>query len=376
MMRCSRVGFLFALVVVLGLCAAAGSAAAAQLLVSWKDASANEDGFKIERNQGTASFVQIAVVARNTTSYTDATLQANSVYCYRVRAYNAVGNSAYTNTACATATGSTPPPPPPPPPTSQPQPAFIGVFRPNTGEWRLDSDGNGRWSGCAIDDCPDGVGGAGDFAVVGSWGTSLKSQIGFFDSQTGYWYRDLNGNGVLDGCETTSCRYLFGKPGDRPVAGDWTGSGKTRIGVFRPSTRQWFLDLNGNGVLESCTVDRCVTFGAAGDLPVTGDWTGRGVTEIGVFRPSTRQWFLVTTAPTKLSGCTASPCVYTLGITGDLPVTGDWTGGGRDKIGIFRPKTGEWRLDLNGDGKWTDCTVDDCPGPFGIAGDQPVSGSW
>jgi hypothetical protein len=250
------------------------------------------------------------------------------------------------------------------------------VFRPGTGEWLLDRNGTGLWNGCSVDECSDNFGRTGDLPVVGYWGNALKSLVGFFDSETARWYLDFNGNGVLDGCETSTCRYLYGKPGDKPVAGDWTGNGKTRIGVFRPSTRQWFLDHNGNGVLDSCSVDRCITFGAAGDLPLAGDWTGRGVTEIGVFRPSTRQWFLMTTAPTKLPGCTESPCVYTFGIAGDLPVTGDWNGGGRDKIGIFRPKTGEWRLDIDGDGKWDNCTVDDCPGPFGKAGDLPVVGQW
>jgi hypothetical protein len=250
------------------------------------------------------------------------------------------------------------------------------VFRPGTGAWRLDLDGNGRWSGCGIDDCLEGIGGEGDLPVAGSWNNSVKSQIGFFDSQTGYWYLDRNGNGVLDGCEWSSCRYLFGKPGDRPVAGDWTGNGKTRIGVFRPSTGKWYLDLNGNGVLESCTVDRCLTFGAAGDRPVAGDWTGRGIAEAGVFRPGTRQWFLSTSAPTKLPGCTKSPCVYTFGAEGDLPVTGDWNGSGRDKIGVFGPGAGEWRLDFDGDGKWEGCNVDECSGPFGVAGDLPVAGSW
>ncbi|MGH7768319.1 MAG: hypothetical protein ACREQP_12750 [Candidatus Binatia bacterium] len=387
MKRYNRVGFLFVLVAMLSLGAAAGQAKAAQVRLSWKDASSNEDGFKIERKQGTGNFAQIALAARNATSYTDAALVAQKAYCYRVRAYNSGGNSAYSNTACGAASGTTsppppepsnptPPPPPPPPPSSEAQVADIGIFRPGTGEWRLDVDGNGLWSGCGIDDCLDDFGGEGDLPVVGAWGNTLKSRIGFFDSQTGRWYLDLNGNGVLDGCETSTCRYLYGKPGDKPVAGDWTGNGKTRIGVFRPSTGKWHFDLNGNGVLDSCAVDRCLTFGAAGDKPVTGDWTGSGITEVGIFRPGTRQWFLSTSAPKKLPGCTVSPCVYSLGIKGDLPVTGDWNGNGRDKIGVFRPSTGEWRLDFDGNGNWDGCNIDECSGPFGVPGDLPVAGNW
>jgi hypothetical protein len=450
MKRYNRVRYLFALVVMLSLCAAAGEAGAAQLRLSWKDNSSNEQGFKIERKQGTGSFIQVAVAAQNAISYTDSTLQAGTVYCYRVRAYNAAGNSAYTNSACATASASptttsplqnpagvvkmtmgatasasptttSPPPPPPPPPIPS-----IGLFRPATGEWFLDLDGNGGWTDCKTEACLTNFGGPGDLPVVGSWGNSLKTLIGFFDSETARWYLDLNGNRVLDGCELTTCRYLFGQHGDRPVAGDWTGSGKTRIGVFRPSTGEWYLDIDGDGVLDNCTVDRCVTFGRAGDLPVAGDWTGRGITEIGVFRPSTGQWFLLTTAPTKLPGCAVSPCAYTfgtsvdlpvvgdwtgegktkigvfrpgtgewlldfsgdgdgkscagqclsLGAEGDVPVVGDWDGAGADKIGVFRPSTGEWFLDLNGNGQWDRCNVDLCLGPFGQPGDLPVVGKW
>jgi hypothetical protein len=374
MKRYGRVRVLFVLVVILSLCAAAGEAGAAQLRLSWKDNSSNEQGFKIERKTGTASFLQVAVAAQNAVSYTDSTLQAGVVYCYRVRAYNAAGNSAYTNSACATASASPlptfPPPPPPPPPIPS-----IGLFRPATGEWFLDLDGNGGWTDCKTEACLTNFGGPGDLPVVGSWGNSLKTLIGFFDSETARWYLDLNGNRVLDGCELTTCRYLFGQPGDRPVAGDWTGSGKTRIGVFRPSTGKWYLDIDGDGVLESCTIDRCVTFGRAGDLPVAGDWTGRGITEIGVFRPSTGQWFLLTTAPTKLPGCAVSPCAYTFGTSVDLPVAGDWNGSGRDKIGVFR-STGEWFLDYDGDGRWEGCSVDDCQGYYGRPGDLPVVGQW
>ena len=58
-----------------------------------------------------------------------------------------------------------------------------------------------------------------------------------------------------------------------PVFGDWSGTGTTKIGVFRATTGEWFLDLNGNGKWDGCNVDKCVTgFGQAGDLPVVGKW--------------------------------------------------------------------------------------------------------
>ncbi len=58
---------------------------------------------------------------------------------------------------------------------------------------------------------------------------------------------------------------------DIPVAGDWTGTGTAKIGVFRNG--QWFLDLNGNGAWDGCGTDVCyASFGMAADKPVIGNW--------------------------------------------------------------------------------------------------------
>ncbi len=57
------------------------------------------------------------------------------------------------------------------------------------------------------------------------------------------------------------------------VVGDWTGIGKTDIGVFFPGSRLWNLDRNGNGAFNGCAVDLCQgVFGAIGDRAITGGW--------------------------------------------------------------------------------------------------------
>ncbi|HLG18011.1 MAG TPA: PKD domain-containing protein [Blastocatellia bacterium] len=72
--------------------------------VKWTDNSNNESGFKIERQDPgpKAPFVQIGTVAANVTTFTDLGRARNTRYCYRVRAFNAGGDSAYSNTACIT----------------------------------------------------------------------------------------------------------------------------------------------------------------------------------------------------------------------------------------------------------------------------------
>jgi hypothetical protein len=74
-----------------------------QINLSWADNSDNESGFKIERckNAGCTNFVQIAQVASNITTFANTGLTKNTTYNYRVRAFNAGGNSAYSNSASA-----------------------------------------------------------------------------------------------------------------------------------------------------------------------------------------------------------------------------------------------------------------------------------
>ena len=71
--------------------------------MTWVDTSNNEDGFRIERRTGTdETFVFIANQNANLTSYTDTDLALGTRYCYRVRAFNAFGDSPYSAESCAT----------------------------------------------------------------------------------------------------------------------------------------------------------------------------------------------------------------------------------------------------------------------------------
>jgi len=75
-----------------------------QINLSWADNSGNESGFRIERCKGTncSNFAEIATVGVDATTFSNTGLTKNTTYRYRVRAYNAGGNSGYSNTASAT----------------------------------------------------------------------------------------------------------------------------------------------------------------------------------------------------------------------------------------------------------------------------------
>ena len=75
-----------------------------QINLSWSDVSNNETGFEIERSTGGSGGPFLPLITRpaNSTSYSDQGLTSLTEYCYRIRAVNGVGASAYDGPACAT----------------------------------------------------------------------------------------------------------------------------------------------------------------------------------------------------------------------------------------------------------------------------------
>jgi hypothetical protein len=89
-----------------------GASATAQstsaITVSWQDASSDETGFRVQRSaDGSTNWTLVATLGANVTSYQDTGLTAGTTYYYRVRAYNAAGNSGFSNTASATTLADT-----------------------------------------------------------------------------------------------------------------------------------------------------------------------------------------------------------------------------------------------------------------------------
>lgn len=157
----------------------------------------------------------------------------------------------------------------------------------------------------------------------------------------------------------------------------------TKAGVFRNGV-SFLENTEGNGVYTA-GVDRFIPSftppgGAqAGDLPVTGDWTGDGHAKVGIYRPSTGTWWLDANNNGVFD---VGDYTYQFGgLTGDLPVAGDWNAvagvsGHKDCIGVYRSQGSFWLLDLNCNGAF-DNTPTDAFFPFGgLPGDVPVVGRW
>jgi hypothetical protein len=69
--------------------------------LQWTDNSTYEAGFKIERSTDGVNFFQIATRGANLTTFSDVGRAPNTVYHYRVRAYEGSNHSGYSGTASA-----------------------------------------------------------------------------------------------------------------------------------------------------------------------------------------------------------------------------------------------------------------------------------
>ena len=223
---------------------------------------------------------------------------------------------------------------------------------------------------------------AGDQAVAGDWTGTGVVRIGVF--RAGAWYLDLNNNGLFDANEGP---FYFGLPGDVAVVGDWNGTGVTKFGVFRcpaAGVCQWYLStavtqanatilLVPFGNIYTPGTTQAFSYGLPGDQPVVNNWTGTSrADQIGVFRcPGVGVCSWI--VDSNGDGVfQVTDAVYSYGLIGDIPVVGDWNDNGqRKRIGVFR--NGTWILDTNGNNTFD---VFDLQASFGLSGDLPVVGKW
>jgi hypothetical protein len=77
--------------------------------------------------------------------------------------------------------------------------------------------------------------------------------------------------------------------GSRPITGDWNGDGLTEVGVFNAGTGMFVLRrVDADGAV---TIER-VPFGTVTSLPVVGDWDGDGADDLGTWAPGTARFSL------------------------------------------------------------------------------------
>lgn len=233
------------------------------------------------------------------------------------------------------------------------------------GDWYVDFDSDGIWD---RGDLWIRLGNKLDRPVVGDWDGDGKDDVGIFGRQ---WERDpariKQDPGLPDpanqrrrnvqadttvaearGSEAQDERWLrrgndqtiqadavdhvfqYGEQPDVPISGDWNGDGIDQIGIFRRG--QWTLDGDGDGRFSQNDIR--VDFGQAGDEPIVGDFNGDGVDEIGVVRGNT--WIIDTDGDGRITGNDLQVEVPRQGGDSDQPIVGDFDGDGIDDVGYYR----------------------------------------
>jgi hypothetical protein len=126
----------------------------------------------------------------------------------------------------------------------------------------------------------------------------------------------------------------------RPPHADFDGDGKSDLSVFRPSDRNWYLN-------RSTTGFAVVNWGLATDKPVVDDFDGDGKADFTVFRVtadgSLPDYYTLLSATSTIS-------YVSWGIPGDIPVTEDFDGDNKADHAIFRPSTGQFWARRSTDG--------------------------
>ncbi len=158
---------------------------------------------------------------------------------------------------------------------------------------------------------------------------------------------------------------------------DYYGGFVTRIVIGWLSTvvagNTWCMDvLRDGGSDGSSYTAKSISFGQPGDINISGDWTGTGQVRMGVFRAGL--WLLDINGNGVWDGPSGGDRQISFGSAGDTPVLGDWNGTGTLKAGTFRQ--GHWILDLSGHLSGVPTGLRDLNFWFGGGTNVPVVGDW
>jgi endoglucanase len=243
----------------------------------------------------------------------------------------------------------------------------VGLFRADTGTFRLFVDGVLTRTVSLLD------GKTGGKPLVGNWDGQGGDEIGLYRGATGVFTLDVDNDGA-SGDADDRVGTLDALTGGQALVGNWDGLGGDEVGVYRPDTGLFILDLDGD--LASQDVDDVVMnqlAGRVGGRALVGDWDGDGTDNVGLYHVRKGSWLLDTTF-----GATIAEIAFSAmdGSVGGKPIVGDFDGDGDTDCGLFRTLSGRWIIDLNNNGVFN-LGVDLQFTKFdGAAGGTPLVGRW
>jgi hypothetical protein len=248
------------------------------------------------------------------------------------------------------------------------------VFRPSNGVWYIEnSSGVTGWSGNAGQTVVQ-YGAAGDIPMSGDYDGDGVADPALFRPSSATWFILNSSNTTGAGGVSGQTRLQYGATGDIPVSGDFDGDGLTDIALFRPSNNTWYI-VNSSGTTGAggFSGQTRIAFGANGDVPLSGDYDGDGTSDIAVFRPSNGYWYITNSSGATGDGGFQGQTRVQWGESGDVPVSGDFDGDGFADFAVFRPGVGTWYI-MNSRGIATPAPAMNAAVQYGQQGDDPLSG--
>jgi FG-GAP repeat len=136
----------------------------------------------------------------------------------------------------------------------------------------------------------------------------------------------------------------FGAPTDIPAPADYDGDNKTDTAVWR-GTAAGNPNLSYFYIFQSATnTVRFEQFGSQGDVPLSGDYDGDGKDDPAVYRngatAGAQSFFYY--RPSATAGVSFISTQW--GTSGDRPVSGNFDGDMKADAAVFRPSTREWLI--------------------------------
>jgi len=275
-----------------------------------------------------------------------------------------------------------------------PKPKTIGVYRQSNNTFYLSST---NFSGATVQVVQFGTGST-LYPIVGNWEPiALDAQyviydhLGTYDQHSGaFALCGHNGSNLTDGICANSYanqivyNFVFGNPGDYPLAGRWNLHEPAGfyggyppvstlvhwppdgIGIFRPTNGIIYLKKQpGTGFS-----DYSMILGNPGDEGIAGDWNGDGISSPGIYRPSSAKFYL---SNQVTNGIVYSDISFVYGNVGtsNVALAGNWVGVGNPNLGVGVYVNGNFQLRNTLSTGFSDENV-----TFGGVGDIPIVGQW
>ena len=143
----------------------------------------------------------------------------------------------------------------------------------------------------------------------------------------------------------------------RPTRADFDGDRKSDISVFRPSDRIWYLNRSSDGFAA-------INWGLATDELVPDDFDGDGKTDLGIFRASadgaTPDFYI-------LHSGTFTVSYVSWGTTGDVAVSEDFDGDNKADHAVYRSSSSTF---------WIRRSLDGSVLAIGPLAGTPIVGDW